>query len=400
VKIALIYDAVYPWMKGGGEKALWEMSVFLARKGHDVHLYSEKLWEGPAALLKEGVTLHGVGQGNSFYRADGKRSFLQPIRFGISLFSSLWSGKERNFDLIFCTVFPYYSVFAVWLYRRLRERKSALVLAWLEVWGVDYWKSYVGPMKGAVGAGIEWLSSRCSRRHLVISPMQKRRLVHLLGISTDEIEVIPRGLEGDSYANSPAKTRGRVLYTGRLIDYKNLATVIRAWPLVMAQMPSARFRIIGAGPEQEKLCQLILDMGVSESVEILPPVETHEEIVHAIGSADILVQPSLREGQGVTVLEAMAAGTLVMASRHENSAVSDLIISGINGILVSNPLDPEEWSFALGKHLKDSVSRESMVCVGKKGAMAYDWQKVLIPRLEAYFKEAAATTFKQKYNEN
>ncbi|MFA7073527.1 MAG: hypothetical protein WC138_13610, partial [Methanoculleus sp.] len=48
LKIAYVYDAVYPWVKGGVEKRIHEVSVRLAERGHEVHVYGMRCWDGPA----------------------------------------------------------------------------------------------------------------------------------------------------------------------------------------------------------------------------------------------------------------------------------------------------------------------------------------------------------------
>jgi hypothetical protein len=53
MKIAYVYDAVYPWVKGGAEKRIYELSRRLAKRGHDVHCYGMKWWQGEDEILGE-----------------------------------------------------------------------------------------------------------------------------------------------------------------------------------------------------------------------------------------------------------------------------------------------------------------------------------------------------------
>ena len=46
MKIAFVYDAIYPYVKGGVEKRVWELAVRLSRRGHEVHLFGMKFWDG------------------------------------------------------------------------------------------------------------------------------------------------------------------------------------------------------------------------------------------------------------------------------------------------------------------------------------------------------------------
>ena len=53
MKIALIYDAVYPYIKGGGEKRFYEIAKKLSNNGHEVHIYGMKLWPGKKIIKKD-----------------------------------------------------------------------------------------------------------------------------------------------------------------------------------------------------------------------------------------------------------------------------------------------------------------------------------------------------------
>ena len=60
MKIALVYDAVYPYIKGGGEKRFYDIARELANRGNEVHIYGMKLWAGLKVVKKEGIYYHGA----------------------------------------------------------------------------------------------------------------------------------------------------------------------------------------------------------------------------------------------------------------------------------------------------------------------------------------------------
>ena len=60
MKIAFIYDCLYPWVKGGGEKRIYEL-------GHEIHLFGVKWWNGPDIIEREGVIIHGVCEKMELY---------------------------------------------------------------------------------------------------------------------------------------------------------------------------------------------------------------------------------------------------------------------------------------------------------------------------------------------
>ena len=74
MKIAFVYDAIYPWMKGGGEKRVYELAHRLVLRGHDVHWYGIGWWwpeKGQKDIELDGIHLHGVCKPVKLY-VDGK----------------------------------------------------------------------------------------------------------------------------------------------------------------------------------------------------------------------------------------------------------------------------------------------------------------------------------------
>jgi len=389
MKIALVYDCCYPWTKGGGEKTLWDIAVGLRARGHLVHIFCVKLWEGPAVIERERIMLHGVCRATGFYGRDGRRTLLQPLLFAGGLFKTFWKGE--TFDCIYCTVFPFFSVFSVWFYRILQRCPPPWVLAWLEVWGRDYWNRYTkSRVRGAIGAAIERLCSRCCRHHTVLSPLHAGRLQRLLGVAPERIEIIPRGLDLQKIACAKAKHSGRVIYVGRLVDYKNVEIVLRAWSKVLQSCPDATFRILGAGPELNQLSRLRTRLGLEKCVEFIEPLQSWEDIMNEIATAQILVQPSIREGQSVVALEAMAVGTAVVATRHPESAVADILRDRVNGLLVKDWNDSSMWAERLAELLAQPALRQRLANAARQDVQSFDWETKIAPRLEHLFAQVAA----------
>jgi glycosyltransferase involved in cell wall biosynthesis len=391
MKIALIYDRVYPWLKGGGEKALWDIACELRALGHEVHYFGTKLWNGNDRIMRDGIMLHGVSRPAKFYNTDGRRSIFQPLIFSAGLFRALWRMRDADFNLINCTVFPFFSVFAVWLFRALSGRRIPWVLTWLEVWGAHYWREYFGSnVAGAIGYAIEWVCARCCAEHLMISPLHARRMRTLLGVAPDRIRVIPRGIDIrqiNSLTKSIRKQR-RVLYVGRLVPYKNVEIIVRAWPLVAQRFPDVKLRIVGDGPSRDGLVAMARTCKID--IEFVAPHENWNEIIREIGAAEVLVQPSIREGQSVVAIEAMAASTVVIAARHEESAVSDFIRHGDNGLLIDDWNNPQTWAAAITLLLDDAGERARLAEAGARTAARFDWNTRLVPQLNAFYAQAAA----------
>jgi glycosyltransferase involved in cell wall biosynthesis len=144
-----------------------------------------------------------------------------------------------------------------------------------------------------------------------------------------------------------------VLYSGRLVPRKGLEDLLGAWKEVVEDFPDARLVVLGDGPLLSSLKRLAATAGVSETVCFIGRVVNVQEILRA---GDIFTLPSLQEGMPNALLEAMACGLPVVATRI--GGVTDVIKDGKEGILVP-PSHPAGIQAALRKILSNAVLRES-----------------------------------------
>ena len=185
MKIANVYDKIYPYHKGGVEKRNWELARRLAAKNHQVHLFGMQFWDGQSFLEREGVHLHGVCKPKEFF-VNGRRSIGTAAYFALRVLPYLV--KER-FDIIDCQNAPYFPCYSAKAGSSLRG--SRLVITWHEFWG-DYWYEYLG-RKGFFGKAIEKMAARLPDGIISVSEGTKRNLINA-GVKK-EIRVIPSGLD-------------------------------------------------------------------------------------------------------------------------------------------------------------------------------------------------------------
>ena len=393
VKIGFVYDAVYPWSKGGGEKTLYELACSLRDRGHDCHLFGMHVWEGPANITRDGLHYHAICKNLPLYGPTGRRTILQPLKLAWGLLNNLRRYQPETFDLFDVHAFPFLSVPAFQLARLSRFHHVPWLLTWLEVWGRSYWRRYMG-VRGNLGALVERWCAKTAPHHLCISPTTGRRLRELLDGRESSVTVIPRGFrspEPDAFARH-AKPRNphKVVIAGRLIDYKHVDVAIRAWPAVRLSVPAAQLHVIGDGPDAEMLMMLTKALGVhgeAGGVFFLGQLGDRAEVLAEIASAALVLQPSEREGQSTVVLEALTLGTPVLAATGPETAVGDFLGSGPLAYMarLEATAGPVEWAERIVALLLDEDSRTALAAIGTREVASLGWDQDIAPRVERLY---------------
>jgi L-malate glycosyltransferase len=359
MKIAYVYDAVYPWVKGGAEKRVYELSKRLAARGHDVHCFGIKWWQGDSLVQRDGVHLHGICKPRSLYSGN-RRSMREALAFAGSVLVSL----KGDYDLIDCQEFPYFSCFSAKF--ATVTRRSDLFITWHEIWR-DYWYEYLG-RKGFLGRSVEFAVSRLTDKNIAVSEMTKRDL-ESLGVKG--ATVVPNGLDFRGIERIEASdTTSDIIYVGRLIGHKNVDLLIRAVQLVKKDIPGIKTVIVGDGPDIAELRRLAGELGLEKNIKFTGFLENYNDAIAQMKSSKVFVMPSTREGFGMAALDASACGLPVVTVNHRMNAVTDLVTEGTG--LVCEP-SVEELSRAIIRVLDKSSSMRTK-CV--ELARGYDWDKI------------------------
>ena len=373
MKIAFIYDAVYPWVKGGAEKRVYEIAKRLSKSGHEVHWYSVGWWwteNNQEDRLLDGIHLHGVCKPAKLY-SDGVRSFKEPIIFGLKLINPL---LKENFDVVDCQGFPYFSCFPARFHSLLG--RSRLFITWIEIWD-DYWYEYIGK-KGFFGKLVERAALNLNAKWIAISDKVKDDLKEIY--PDKAVRVIPMGIDTEEIRDiEPSSIRSDVVFAGRLIKEKNVDLLIRSIDLVRRKNPETTCLIIGNGPEKEKLVKLVEKLDLKDNIVFMDFFEDHDDLISVIKSSKVFVLPSTREGFGIVVLEANACGRPVVVINNKMNAACHLVDDGVNGF-ISNFSEEE----MVTNILKGIQENEKMYDDCIRMAEKFDWNRIIPEIVELY----------------
>lgn len=322
MRIAFVYDLIYPYSKGGVERRVFDLARGLATRGHDVHVFGTKQWVGPGNVVSERVTLHGIRSPVPPHRRSGTRSILQALLLAILLPVRLWRIRPQVVDAQSMSPLSCVVTLAV-----CRFSHTPVVVTWHEVWG-PYWHSYLG-LWGFLGRAVEVLIARIGTNHVAVSRLTARRVMNL---GVQAVAVIPNGVDTKRVDSVPFGGYDRdVIYVGRMISHKKVSTLIEAMWILKKRGHAPSLSLVGDGPEAEALAAMASGLG---NVEFLGQVESEEAVWSLMKGSRVFVMPSEREGFGLAVLEALACGVPVVVSRHADNASVELVENGVNGLLV------------------------------------------------------------------
>jgi L-malate glycosyltransferase len=380
VRIALVYDALYPWVAGGAERRFAEIGRRLAAR-HEVHLVGWQWWDGPARIGRDGMTLHGVGRAPALYGDDGKRTVREAVSFSARLLPYL---VRHRFDVIDCSATPYLPVYAAALGRRLRGGR--LVVTWHEYWG-PHWHEYLPhrPAVAGVARRLEGGARRMGDRVIAVSAFTARAME--MG-DDPRLEVAGNGVD---LAGITAAAAGDdpvdLLFVGRLIDEKRVDLLLEAVARLRDRVPAPRCAVVGDGPELPALRTRARELGVADLVDFRGRV-ADGDVPHHLRAARILVMPSLREGYGMAVAEAQAAGAVPVVVRGPFSAASDLVHDDVDGVVVEPTAEALAAAVA---SLLDDPPRLARLATGARAAGAErDWDDVAL-RIERIYRGETET---------
>lgn len=224
-----------------------------------------------------------------------------------------------------------------------------------------------------------------NRRFVVISESTRADLVER-GIPADRIDVVLCGLDHGTYRRLPGVERfdaPTIVHFGRVRKYKSIDVVVKAFALVKERLPAARLAIIGEGPERKNLEKLARGMRLGDSVEFLGAIST-PELVGYLNRCHLFMNPSPKEGWGLTVVEANACGLPVVASRRPG--LQDSVKDGRTGFLVEYG-DVRGFADRAIELLTDAEKWRSMSARGAEWARSLTWDQTASGMKAVFFDE-------------
>lgn len=353
---------------GGAQRSVLELSCQLRRRGHAVTVAA-----GEEGWLLEEVREEG-GATHRFSRLKRATNPLHAATFAAELYQYVRKGQGNPRELVIHLNSS--NTLPGALAAKIAGARTVFTARGLSMLDEGY---EISSLLRALYRFWFWFWFWFVDGVVAVSTGNAERL-RALGVLHGPVTVIPNGLDGDSLAFlDRAEARERigardaelaVVHLGRLEYAKRQEVLVEAWPAILAAVPQARLILIGDGPDETRLRELVRERGLEDAVRFAGPYPRAHEV---LTGADVVVLPSRYEGWPVVLLEALIAGCAIAAS--DVGGVREQV--GDAGVIVPASSDADAWAEALIALLKDPERREKLGAAARERSRLWTAQRMI-----------------------
>jgi glycosyltransferase involved in cell wall biosynthesis len=254
-------------------------------------------------------------------------------------------------------------------------------------------EGYFGPGLTRFYVFVERLVSRVSHRIICLTRQEIRQYMKAGIGSRRQFTFVYNGIDIARYsdrANSRAPVRRDLgipdeatvcISVGRLVPVKGHADLIRGFARALSEHDDLVLLLAGDGELRDELTALVAELGLGDRVRFLG---WRDDTADLLAGSDIFVLPSLNEGLGLVLIEAMAANLPVVATRV--GGVPEVVEGGQTGLLVE-ARDPDQISSAILRLARDRALRERMGRAGRERADAHFSIQATVRRTEQIYND-------------
>ncbi len=251
------------------------------------------------------------------------------------------------------------------------------------------WRRWVKGSLGRFGIG----RAMAAADHIIAVSASTRQAAIDRGVPPDKVTTVRHGVASAWHSGNsePAlfnttapdridalAARPFVFGLGNSLPYKNLPRLVHAFAQVAPAHPELALVLAGRGEGHPALVRLARQLGLSDRVFLVGPL-SDEQIRTCFARARFFAFPSLIEGFGLPVLEAMASGCPVLTSNRSSLAE----IAGADAVLV-DPLDTAAIAAGMQRLLADSALRQRLAGRGRQRAATFTWEDAAQQTIQLY----------------
>lgn len=371
-KICIVSEFCIPYLYGGGEFRYYFLIKELQKLGYDVTWLCMKFRDKKGRVrrkeLVDGIKVLHLGP---LIEKPPFRTIFNFIHY-VSALS--WHLLTHKYDLIDAQAFV--PLVPSLLISKLTGTKMVATIHDVSKGNKNQWLQY-----GSIAPLLEKLIYKLPYRKIItVSESIKRRLVQDFKIKSSKVNIVHNAIDLSLIDSVKVKSKKKnsICFVGRLATNKRVSDLIKA----VAIFKNANLRIMGSGPEEDNLKKLVQDLGLEKRVIFLGRV-SDEEKFSVIKNSELFVLPSVREGFGIVLIEAMACHTAVIGAKVDG--VINVIEDEKDGLFFI-PKDVDDLAVKIKRILTDEKFREKLVKNGRhKVESKFRWDVKAKEIVDCYF---------------
>lgn len=368
MKVAVIYQYIYPQNFGGGEKRLFEVfSRFPDNSKIDWYVQYHADY-----LSYQELSRFNIINFENRTKPDERRSILEIVRYCYYLLTKL---DLTKYDVVHIGQMPFFHILPILIkskFYKIFTRSSAVIsIDWWEFWG-KYWFVKHGKIVGTVGYLLEKMIMKLSTNLIVISPKTKNDIFQK---TQANIVLIHNGVDLKRIAAAKAGDRKYdIAIFGRIEEWKNPMMGVQVFQNMLKKNADLKMIIIGDGSYKATLQAYIDAHCLGSNIHFHGRAE-EGEVYSLLKSSKMMFLFSKQEGGGsITLFEANACGLPVATAFFENG-IDEELVTKMNGFFFKNE-SYEQISKIIYENLisNDYLQELSSTCV--EFVKKYDWESI------------------------
>ncbi len=294
------------------------------------------------------------------------------VRRSLTALLMLFKGIAQKSDIVEGASFmSYVPAFLTGVFLRAQARAT-----WHETW-LGEWIQHKGFVTGMLGEIWERIALKFHWDMIItVSDFTEQKLIAYKPYFKQITHTLPNGIDYEllSQLSVTKHKKPTIMTFGRLSQQKDVQTLIRAIKILSKDIPEVQCNIIGDGPARAELEQLTKELGLQNRVNFLGKKVKYKDHITAAKQCHVYCSPSLLEGFGITLIEAMALGLPYAVTRIP--AFVEVTNNGKGGFLFE-PQQPEELARQLRTLLTDRKLYSFKAKEAQALAQTYSWTRLI-----------------------
>ncbi|MBA7489499.1 D-inositol-3-phosphate glycosyltransferase [subsurface metagenome] len=347
-------------IRGGVEARCFYVARELAKK-HKVTVISALEPNMPREQAFDGIRIIRCGKHQEYRQAGSVKERLSFMKEAYKL------GTKLDADLVEGTNFVSYLP----AYYIARKKHLPRIALYNDVW-IGKWIYNIGLIQGLMGEILERFILSRNWSCLIANSRFTLKNLRNYGLEKDRLKLIYSGVDTKKCRSIsvPKEKRPTICCVSRLVEYKKVDILIRAVSSIKNHIENIQCKIIGIGPEFEKLEGLVKKLNLENNVNFLGFIRSHHDVLKTIKKSHIFCLSSIVEGFGLVVIEAMACATPFVCSNIP--ALKEVTRNGMGGLLFERE-NPDDLAKRILHLLEDDHLYRKCIHEGLKLAQKYDW---------------------------